>query len=87
MLTRFLLPQPVQGRIDVAMLDDRARELMRVEDVAHDARTGHVVAFLPARPTQSEPSGRLHYVLIAPEASGERILGRYTLDHTAMREA
>ncbi len=87
LMARFLLAEPRQGRIDIAVLDEGDREVSRVEDVAQDARTGEVITFQSARPTQNEPSGRRQYVLIAPGERGERILGRYTLDHTAMREA
>lgn len=87
LITRFVVRDASPPRIDIAVFDDQQRQLRRVEDVAFDRRTGQVMTFLAARPVQSEPTERLHFVLVAPTPDGERVLGRYTLDHTAMREA
>jgi hypothetical protein len=86
LLTRFILPDVAPNRIDVAVRDDDGRELGRYRDVTIDRGTNEVLSFLPAGPRQADPSGRLHYVLLAPE-SGDRELGTYTLEHTAMNEA
>jgi hypothetical protein len=51
-----------------------------------DRRAGEVLSFLPARPRLVDPSSRVEYVLLAP-ADGNRIIGTYTLEHTAPHEA
>lgn len=92
LLAHLMLPDEALGRLDLSVRDERGRELMRIDDVTVDRRAGRVSSFVPARPVQSEPSGRLQYVLIAPArsaggASTERVVGTYTLEHTAMNES
>jgi hypothetical protein len=85
LLTRLILPGPAPARIDVT---ERfyGGETRRVEDVAIDRRAGEVITFLPARPRQSDGSGRVEYVLLDP-AAADRVIATYTLEHTAMSEA
>jgi anti-sigma factor RsiW len=86
LLARLVLPEPAPARVDVSMRDADGRELLRVEDASVDRRAGEVLSFLPARPRQADPSTRVEYVVLAP-ADGNRIIGRYTLEHTAPHEA
>jgi hypothetical protein len=92
LLAHLVLPEPAPSRLDLSLRDERGGELMRVDDVTVDRRTGRVSMLVPARPVQAYPSGRLHYVLIAPaqtpgSAGIERVVGAYTLEHTAMNES
>lgn len=87
LIARFVVHGGAHARIDISVRGEEEHELLRVDDVAFDPRAGHVVTFLPARPVQNQPSGLRRYVLLAPSPGGEREIGRYTLDHTAMREA
>jgi hypothetical protein len=87
LMGRFVLPPGAVGRIDLRVLDEHGAEVMRVAELAVDARSGHAIMFMPARPTLAEPSMLLHYVLVSPTDGGERELARYSMDHTASSEA
>jgi hypothetical protein len=87
LITHFIVDAATEPRLDLAMCDDEGHELSRVQDVAFDRAAGHVTTVFAARPKQHDPSGRRTFKLFAPTADGERELGRYTMDHTAMREA
>jgi hypothetical protein len=71
----------------MAVLIEHRDTVLQLEDVVLDARGHQVLTLIPARPVQDEPSGRLQYVLFAVEAGERQEIGRYTLDHTAMRDA
>lgn len=87
MVGHLVLPAGDFERIDMRVLDSRENEMMRVPDIVVDARARHAIMFIPARPVQSEESGVTHYVLVVPDiGGGERELGRYSMDHTALRD-
>lgn len=86
MAGRLVLPDGDFERIDMRVLDASAQELMRVDDVVVDARHRQVILFIPAQPVLSEGSATTHYVLVAPSASGEREIGRYSMAHSAIGE-
>lgn len=89
MVGHLVLPAGDFQRIDMRVLDSRDNEMMRVPDIVVDARARHAIIFIPARPVQSEDSGVTHYVLVVPHmgmGGGERELGRYSMDHTALRD-
>lgn len=85
LLTRLVLPEPAPARIDVSVRF-YGGEPQRIPDVTIDRRAGEVMTFLPARPRQSDASGRVEYILHDPDAAGREI-ATYTLEHTAMSEA
>jgi hypothetical protein len=85
LLGSFVLPEPGHASVDMVVLDGGGHEFQRMRDVPVDARTGRVMTFIAARPIQDESSMTWQYVLLT--AGGEREIGRYTLQHTAMREA
>ena len=87
MAGRFVLPAGEFPRIDMRILDGDGQELYRVDDIVVDARQREAILFIPARPVQQEGSGVTHYVLVVPHQDGERELARYSMDHTALREA
>jgi hypothetical protein len=87
LMARLVVPEGTPGPLEIAVLGDQGQEVMRVEDVAYDPRAGEIMAFLPARPVQPMPSGRRQYVLLAGAQGQAREIARYTLDHTAMRDA
>lgn len=86
MAGRFVLPDGDFERIDMRILDGSFQEMMRVDDIIVDARYRHAVMFIPARPVQSEASAITHYVLVVPNENGDREIGRYSMDHTALSE-
>jgi quercetin dioxygenase-like cupin family protein len=83
---RFVLPDGDFERIDMRILDGSFQEMMRVDDIVIDARYGHAVMFIPARPVQSEASAITHYVLVVPGDTGDREIGRSSMDHAALSE-
>jgi hypothetical protein len=83
MVGHFVLPQ-VEKRIDMRVLDASDNEMMRVDDIVIDVRAQHAIMFIPSRPVQTEESAVWHYVLVGED---EREVGRYSMDHTALREA
>jgi hypothetical protein len=85
LLARLVLPAEAPARVDVSARDEHGQQLWRIDDVCIDRRANEVMAFLPARPRQADPSMQLRYELLVPEA-GERVLATYTLQHTAMSE-
>jgi len=86
LLGRFVLPQGSYARVDVRVLDDAGQELMRMPDIAIDARSRHALMLIPARPTKGEGSAIWRYVFSTPEPGGDRELARYAMDHTALSE-
>lgn len=86
-LAQLVLDRPAPARVDLAMLDAHGAELLSVEDVVVDPRGNQVLSLLPARPLQDVPSREVEYVLFAVEPGRREVIGRYRLDHTAMREA
>lgn len=87
LMGRFVLPKGESGRLDVRVHDPGGVELMRISDLAVDARSRHAIMFMPARPTLGAPSMLLHYVLVTPTADGDREVARYSMDHTSSSEA
>jgi hypothetical protein len=85
LLARLILPEGAPEHIDLSF-SVLGEELQRIEDVTIDRRAGEVMSFLPARPRQSDGSGRAQYVL-RDAADGGRVIATYTLEHTAMSEA
>lgn len=83
MVGHFVLPPGDFKRIDMRVLDASDNEMMSVPDIVVDARARHAIMVIPARPVQAEDSAVTHYVLVA---DGEREIGRYSMDHTALRE-
>jgi hypothetical protein len=86
LLAHLMLDRPAPARVDMAVIDGRGRELV-LPDVVIDPRGNQVLPFLPARPVQDQASGKLQYVLYAVDDGQREEIGRYTLDHTAMRDA
>jgi hypothetical protein len=67
------------GRVDVV----KHRTGTRVEDVPYDRERGVVAWIEPCEAIRRVPSGRSQLTLLAVDEGGERVLGTYTLDHTA----
>lgn len=84
LLGRFVLPAGTYARVDLRVVDQAGRELMRTPDIAVDARSRHALMIMPAHPIKNEGPGAWQYVLTTPEPDGDRELARYTLDHTAL---
>lgn len=84
LLGRFVLPAGTYARVDLRVLDQAGRELMRTPDLPIDARSRHAIMIMPAGPIKNEGAGAWHYVLTTPEPTGDRELARYTLDHAAL---
>jgi hypothetical protein len=87
MMGRLVLPEGDFERVDMRILDASGTELMRVNDIAIDARSRHAMIFIPGRPAQAYESAASHYVLVVPGEGGDRELARYVMAHTALREA
>jgi len=62
---------------------DLIRAGQRLSDVPFDAVRGRVYMLSRAEALRMLPTTKLPIRLVAVEASGERTLGEYTLDHTA----
>lgn len=87
LLAQLLLDRPAPERVDLSVRNERGEELTQLQDVLVDRRGNQVLSLLPARPVQDDPSGRLEYALYAVEQGRRELIGRYTLEHTAMRDA
>lgn len=86
LMGRFVLPDGEVGLVDMHVFDAAGVQVMRVDDLVIDARSRHAIMLIPARPTHTEPSTLLRYVLVTSSDGGERELARYGLDHTALGE-
>lgn len=58
---------------------------LRVDDVPFDAARGTISLLAPSSLLRTFPSMHFTIRLIAVEPGGERVLGEYGLDHTALR--
>ncbi len=81
-LDRFVLTELSADLEDVTQVD-LTSSMGRITDVAFDARRGVVDYVVAAESLRSLPSLTITLRLLAVEGDGERVLGDYTLEHTA----
>ncbi len=83
------LQAPLAGvtRIDVVARSSLSDGEQRRRDVPFDAASGEVVLAPKLAMVRQLPASRIEMQLIAVDAEGERLLGRYTLDHSPWKAA
>jgi hypothetical protein len=85
LITRLDAPLAGVERLDLERLGVEGKVLERLSDVPFDAAAGGVVFTHRMERIRALPATTVRYRLLAMAASGERLVGEYTLHHTPHR--
>jgi hypothetical protein len=84
-ISRLSAPLSGIGRLDLLRLGQPGEPALRAEDIPFDAAGGEVVFVAPAARLRALPTCTERMQLIAVDASGERLVGDYTFNHSSTR--